>query len=526
MLKSMRIGQRLAFAFTLLILLMVGTVGLGLFSMSEMAKDLQIITNVYDEEKSYAGYLELQAQTAQRALRSVLLSETPQEKSEYLEVLRASRVNYDETAPKLRALLISQQAKDLLARAEQFKVVTRALSDKAMQLDQAGKRKDAAAVVLNEVKTPADAWISALAQLSEVASKRMDQAQAEAETSYARARMILFMATLIALATGIGAGLLITRSITRPLQAFMGIIDRVAKGDLQAEVQVDSKDEVGQLGASLNEMVHRLRSTIRSVAEAAAAVASGATELSASSEEMSATTDQIARSSETIHAATEQIASAVVEFSASVQEVAGNLRISAEHSQAAVQATEEGTREGGRAAEGMARIREATANIANGVRVIQEIARQTNLLSLNAAIEAAKAGAQGKGFAVVAEEVRKLAERSRQAAVEIEGLIQESHNAVEGGHGSVQVTQQVMGRIQEVIASMSSMVVEIGSATEQQSSASGEVARRVEEASRELGQNAAATQQLSATVQEVARTASELARISEELALSVAQFRV
>ena len=526
MLKSMRIGQRLALAFALLLTLLVAAVGISLASMGEMAKELQIITNVYDEEKTYAGYLELQAQTAQRALRSILLAETPQEKNDYLGQLRAARVKYDETAQKLSALLISQKAKDLMAKTEQFKAATRALSDKALQLDQEGKHKEAAAVVMNEVKGPADAWIAAMSELSEVAANRMDQAQSQAEAAYAKARMVLILATLIAIAAGLGAGLIITRSITHPLRTFMDLIDRVAKGDLRSEAQIASKDEIGQLGASLNEMVVRLRSTIRSVAEAATAVASGATELSASSEEMSATTDQIARSSEGVHATTEQIASAVVQFSASVQQVAGNVRISAEHSQAAVQATEEGTREGGRATEGMARIREATANIANGVRVIQEIARQTNLLSLNAAIEAAKAGAQGKGFAVVAEEVRKLAERSRQAAVEIEGLIQESHNAVEGGHASVQVTQQVMGRLREVIASMSGMVVEIGSATEQQSSASGEVARRVEETSRELGQNAAATQQLAATVQEIARTASDLARVSEGLALSVAQFRV
>jgi methyl-accepting chemotaxis protein len=365
-----------------------------------------VITNVYDEEKTYAGRMELQVQTAQCALRSYILSETPQEKAEHTERLRLARVKYDETEQKLRPLLTSQEAKDLLAKAERFKSVTRDLSDRALQLDQQGKRKEAVGVVLNEVRVPADAWIDAMEQLSTVASNHMEQAQAATEATYAKSKVSLLLATLFALTVGIAAGRLITRSITRPLHAFMGTIDRVAKGDLQSEALVDSKDEIGQLGTSLNEMVNRLRGTIRGVAEAAAAVASGATE---------------------------QISSAVMQFSASVQQVAGNVRISAEHSQKAVQATEEGSREGGRAAEGMARIREGTANIANGVRVIQEIARQTNLLSLNAAIEAAKAGAQGKGFAVVAEEVRKLAERSRQAAVEIEDLIQESHNAVEGG---------------------------------------------------------------------------------------------
>ncbi|HEX7552345.1 MAG TPA: methyl-accepting chemotaxis protein, partial [Geothrix sp.] len=174
----------------------------------------------------------------------------------------------------------------------------------------------------------------------------------------------------------------------------------------------------------------------------------------------------------------------------------------------------------------MGKIRSATENIAKAITMIQEIARQTNLLSLNAAIEAAKAGAQGKGFSVVAEEVRKLAERSRGSAMEIDRLIHESNEAVESGRSSVEVTQGLLVQIQEAINTTGVMVKEIGSATEEQSHTTSEVARRVEVTAGEVSQSTAAIHQLAATVQEVSRTASDLARIAEGLRQSVAFFQV
>ena len=255
-------------------------------------------------------------------------------------------------------------------------------------------------------------------------------------------------------------------------------------------------------------------------------VASGATELSASAEQMSTTTHEIAKSGEMLHGATDSVASAIVQFLASVEQVAGNVKISADFTDEAVRATEEGATGSKDAGERMGRIRKATAKIASAVNVIREIAQQTNLLSLNAAIEAAKAGEQGKGFSVVAEEVRKLAERSRQATVEIEKLILETHEAVEGGFASVQTTTALMDRIQGMITKVAARVREIGMATREQSSTASEIAKRMEESAGEVGQNATATQELSATVQEISRTAADLARVSETMAVAVARFRI
>jgi methyl-accepting chemotaxis protein len=241
---------------------------------------------------------------------------------------------------------------------------------------------------------------------------------------------------------------------------------------------------------------------------------------------MSVTTEQIAQGSETIHAATSRMASAIAQLAASVQQVAGNVKTSVDQSEAAVHAAEAGRTGGAEAVDRMHRISEVTGSIARVIGLIQEIARQTNLLSLNAAIEAAKAGEQGVGFAVVAEEVRKLADRSRDAAKEIERLIHDSLAAADQGSGAVQSTLGLIGEIQQTIGNLAALTHEVGSATREQASSADEVSQAVESAAQEMARNAAATQQLSATVHEVSRTSSDLARIADGLAQSVAAFRV
>jgi methyl-accepting chemotaxis protein len=315
----------------------------------------------------------------------------------------------------------------------------------------------------------------------------------------------------------------INRRITRPLRA---MAEGLEKCDLTLQLPVGSKDEIGQAAAAFNTYNNRLDHIFRDLKGSSATVASGATQLSASSEEMAGTSGTLAENSAAQRVAFERVAAATTELSASIEQVSANIRRSQKESETAVQAVAQGTEAGRESAKAMGDIRAATARMVAAVRLIQDIARQTNLLSLNAAIEAAKAGAMGKGFAVVAEEVRKLAERSGEAAREIGELIERSNTSVDQGAQMVDATVASLGTIETNIQGLASMILEVGAAADEQARTSSEVAQQVDENLDRVGRNAEATGQMARMVSEIASTAAELARVAENQNQLVGQFKV
>jgi methyl-accepting chemotaxis protein len=353
------------------------------------------------------------------------------------------------------------------------------------------------------------------------------------ERSAVLAPLAMLLVKLLAVIAGfsIVVSLLAVATVGRMLGGLQQIRDamrEIAKGggDLTHCIDVTSQDEVGQTAEAFNTFLAGLRETIQDVSQASLAVASGATQLSASAEEMSATTDEIAKGGEHIHQAVESVSSAIVQFMASVEQVAGNVKVSVEHTNQSVDQAKAGSHEAQATRDSMNLIHQTSSGIVQAVNVIQEIANQTNLLSLNAAIEAAKAGEQGKGFSVVAEEVRKLAERSAIAAEEIEKLIIDTQKAISTGVATVGGIAEMVTGMQHSIAKVAMLTDAIGAATLEQTATAREISRRMEESAREIGQNAAATQEMSATVHEISKTAAELARISSSLSVSMGRFQV
>ena len=525
---NLSITKRLGLGFGTLLLLLVLAISFALFQ-ARQARALLAGVRADQQALSLGATLEREMILTGRYIRSYALEETAAGRSTQKDKLAKSKATYDEVEQRLVALLGTEGPESLaILRAtdpERAKATT--IHEHFVELVDQDKKGEAVQLIFGDGRKAISAWEQGLDRLMALQEKQAGEKTGEAAKASNRANAILLGIGAGALALGIGLSLAIARSIAGPAQAMCRAIEQgLGRGDLTADLPVCYDDELGRVGRAFNGFLAKLRLVWGEMAEASLRTASGSTELSSSAEEMSATTDQIARSTETQRCGSDRLSAAVTQLSVSIRQVAGNVKAARGQAESASRVADDGQGTGNRTTEAMLEIRETTEQIVRAVQVIQEIARQTNLLSLNAAIEAAKAGAQGKGFAVVAEEVRKLAERSSQSAKEIAELIINSNRAVDDGQSAVAATTSALEAIKGNVSGLSGLVLEIGSATGEQTHTSEEVARAVVDGAAQATQNAAAVTQLAATVHEVARTAGDLAQVAERLAEAVSQFKV
>jgi len=292
--------------------------------------------------------------------------------------------------------------------------------------------------------------------------------------------------------------LFLAGKIANPLRMAVDLAEQVAQGDLTQHIQIDQVDEVGQLADSLNAMSENLRQVISGIQDATDQVAASSEELSSAAQNLSsASTEQAANLEET--------SASIEQLSASVQANAQN----AEKANEISRRTAKDAQEGGLAVQETVK---AMKRIAEQISIVDDIADQTNLLALNAAIEAARAGEMGKGFAVVAVEVRKLAERSQQAAKEISEL---ASGSVERAEKAGELIDRVVPDIQQT----AQLMEEITTACREQSSG----AEQVTQAITQLDQ---VTQQNSSTSEESAASSEELAAQAQNMQSLVARFKI
>jgi aerotaxis receptor len=333
------------------------------------------------------------------------------------------------------------------------------------------------------------------------------------------------------LTLGMAGGALLTLVLALRLKsAILAPLNQLSSAlqacDLRIQIPPDGAAELADAAKAFNVFNGRFRRVIRDLSHTTRTLLEGSAALGGTAVQLTQGSGQMSEATKSQEKAAETMAAAVLELSASSEEVAKNSRRMEEEAQAFDLAAMEEAQTGDDLSKAMVGIREATNAMTQGVRVIQEIARQTNLLSLNAAIEAAKAGASGKGFAVVAEEVRKLAERSNEAAKAIAGLIERCNDTVDEGARLVDSALAGNQASRRLAKELLDMARGIQQATMEQAHTHEEVAREVEQSTTRIRHCATGVGSLAAASEEVARAATEVQTISGRLASTVEQFLV
>lgn len=318
--------------------------------------------------------------------------------------------------------------------------------------------------------------------------------------------------TLIAIVAGLLVSWGITLQITRPLHSTLQLAERIATGDLRQAQTSPRRDELGQLLNAVAAMSQNLRNMIEKIQMGVSQVSTAAGEIAAGNTDLSSRTEQQA-------AAVEETAASMEQLTATVKQNADNAHHANQLATDASQTAQQGGQLVSNVVNTMRDISSSSQRIAEITTLINGIAFQTNILALNAAVEAARAGEQGRGFSVVASEVRNLAQRSAQAAKEIEGLITESVSRVQTGTALVEDTGNTMEQIVRSVTHVRDIMAEITAASDEQT-------RGIEQIGQAIVEMDHTTQQNAALVEESAAAADSLEEQAEMLLQSVAVFRL
>ena len=540
MFKNLKIGKRLILAFGSVLVLMAVVAGTGYWGMGSISNEISVILNS-------DGKMTLASESA----RSNTLQLRRSEKDYFLNLGDAAKqeeylAKWDKAAAQLREDLATIDR--LAETSEDHGDAASMTADLAAY--EAGFKQVVGKLRSNEITTPQDAN-KAISQYKDNIHKLENAAEANAvqhetlmmerdktiKAMVNRTSAFIFVVLLCAFGVGIGVSIFITRGITGPILKVVKVAEKIREGDLRVNIEVDREDETGELLQSMQAMVESLRSMAQAAGNIAKGdltttvkphsehdvlgnalqemtqklrhiiqeVWSGANALTTAANQVSATSQQLSQGT------TEQAAS-IEETSASLEQMNASITQNADNSRQTEQMALKGAQDAADSGKAVGESVSAMKDIAEKISIIEEIAYQTNLLALNAAIEAARAGEHGKGFAVVATEVRKLAERSQNAAKEI-------GNVAGASVGVAEHSGKLLADLVPAIKKTADLVQEVASASREQASG-------VEQINRAMGQVDQVTQRNASAAEELSGTSEELASQAESLQELLSFFRL
>jgi methyl-accepting chemotaxis protein len=524
---NLNLKKKLMYGFGAAIAMTVLVGAIGFWALTKLGHGSEELYKEGVKPVTTAGNLGRTFQSMRSSMRDLIIENTTEGNLKYKAELDSGRAKLVELVGNLAASAKGHPEKEKLVNEVDSRMKAYfAVADKMTDLAMVNRNDEAMRFLRNEAVPASGAFAESLTTLMNAKNDQADLQFKVNEATISQANTIMIICIVLAILISILLGTYIANMVVRSINHISDNIRKVANGDLTVESRVETHDEMGSMAESLGQMIKELRNIVSGISRGIDGVASGAAELSASAEQMSATTGEIAKSAEHERSDAEGMAAAMTELSASIDEVSNGAQASLIQLEAALDATHQGNQAGASTKTAMESITQTTGRIAQAIGVIQEIANQTNLLSLNAAIEAAKAGEQGKGFAVVAEEVRKLAERSATSAKEIAQYNIEARDSVKQGDEMVASTVNILDRIRISLDQFAVKTRESVAATKEQAKTGTEVAKQVEASVNEAASIASATHEMASTTQEVTHTAADLAELAADLQRQVQKFRL
>lgn len=510
--SNIKIGTRLLGGF-IMIAIIATCIGLfGVYNINQISNNDSDLYEKMTEPLGTLVDITNHYQEMRIDMRETLLASDAAGAQEYMDKFQEESAGFDEAINVFSQTLVTTDGKTIVQNVQTLKDSYAKTSTEAMQLIIDGKKADALTLLKSEGSKTASDLDSAIQNMVDIKVKVAKETAATnnkiADTSVKTTVIIIVIGILIAIALGV----IISRSISKPIKKLMGVANEIASGNLDVNVTLNSKDEIGILANAFRKMTDKLNDVMSNISIASEQVAAGARQVSDSSIALS-------------QGATEQ-ASSIEELTASVEQISSQTRQNATHADEAnhlsLSAKEDAARGNMQMKEmekAMEEINESSTNISRIIKVIDEIAFQTNILALNAAVEAARAGQHGKGFAVVAEEVRNLAARSANAAKETTDMIEGSIQKVAIGTNIATETATALNKIVEGVEKVTHIVGGIAVASNEQ-------AQGIEQINQGLMQVSTVVQTNSVTSEESATASEELSSQSELLKDQVAQFKL
>ena len=538
-LNSMKISKRLLAGFGIVILMMIATTGIGIWSINSInnaldnvlfqVKQTDHIHTIHENLDGVYLHLSLALLETDTTKQAVQLADLAEHHTAYTEALNWIKSNTD-----------TEEEIVLLKAFDDTVAVNLEINNRVLKLIDSGQIDEARQLYLGESVVRIDSMDQALDNLINSMDAEMAAAEKSAQDLTVNMGIFLSVSAVVALLIAVFMIFAIKASITKPIEESLSYLTEMAKGDFSiriAENFTARKDEMGDIGRAISLLLNSLRNSVGQVRDGVGTIASASTELSAVSSQMTSSSSEASARSNGVAAAAEQmsantfsvaagieqavtnlrsVATATEEMTATIGEIAGN-------SEKARRITGEAVSQADRISAAVRSLGQSAQDIGKVTETITSISNQTNLLALNATIEAARAGVAGKGFAVVATEIKELAKQTAAATEDIKIKISGVQNSTANTVDDIEKVMKVIHDISDIVTTIATAIEEQSVVTKDIAANISQATRGVDEASERVSQTSTVSHSVAQDISAVNKAGNDIARGSQQVQSSAVE---